>query len=177
MLKNPEVRAYFSYRHVSTPEDIWHLRLGHSNSKVLQQLRSSMEIVINKSKTTPVCEPCQMGKSHHLQFFSSQSLVFHPLERVHCDIWGPSPIVSNQGFRYYAVFVDDYTRFSWLYPLHQKSDFYSTFVAFKTLVEKQFSKSIKEFQSDGGGEFCNNNMKSFLVANGIQHRISCPYTP
>lgn len=44
-------------------------------------------------------------------------------------------------------------------------------------METQFDSKIKEFQSDGGGEFVNNQMKQFLQENGIVHRISCPHTP
>lgn len=177
ILKNQELEANFSDRHISTSEDVWHLRLGHSSSKVLQQLKSSKEIEVNKKKTASKCEPCQMGKSPKLQFFQSQSHVVQPLYRIHYDLWGPSPIMSKQGFRYYAVLVDDFTRFSWFYPLQNKSDFYSVFVQFKILVETQFNSKIKEFQSDGGGEFVNHQMKQFLQTNGTIHRVSCPYTP
>ena len=118
-----------------------------------------------------------MGKSTSLQFFASESCVKNPLGRIHFDLWGPSPVVSNQGFKYYAVFIDDFTRFSWFYPLKAKSDFFSVFVAFQKLVENQFDVKIKEFQSDGGGEFTSIQMKTHLKNSGIQQRISCPYTP
>lgn len=75
------------------------------------------------------------------------------------------------------MLVDDYTRFAWLYPLRYKSDFFQIFTAFKKLVETQFDTKVKEFQSDGGGEFVNTQMKHFLQENGIVHRISCPHTP
>lgn len=176
MLKNQEFEAFFSDRNVSASEDTWHLRLGHSSSGVLQHLKSSNAIVVNKGRTSPLCESCQMGKSSRLKFFQFSSSVSQPLGRIHCDLWGPSPIVSYQGFRYYAVFVDDFSRFSWLYPLHNKGDFYSVFKSFKNLVENQFNAKIKEFQSDGGGEFIGQNMKQYLSENGIHNRISCPYT-
>lgn len=105
------------------------------------------------------------------------SHVSKPLERIYCDLWGPSPIVSNQGFCFYVVFVDDCTRFSWFYPLHNKAEFFQVFMCYKNLVENQFNTKIKEFQSDGGGEFINHQMKQYLAENGINHRISCPYTP
>lgn len=51
------------------------------------------------------------------------------------------------------------------------------FTEFKRLVENQFDAKIKVLQTDGGGEFVNNQMKQFLAANGIQHHLSCPYSP
>lgn len=177
MLKSTQVEAHFSNRQVAAPAAVWHHRLGHSNSRILQLLNNNKDVSFNKKTTASICEPCQMGKSSSLPFFSSQSFVSSPLERIHCDLWGPSPVISNQGFRFYAIFIDEYTRFSWLYPLKQKSEFYSVFVAFKKLVENQHSLKIKQFQSDGGGEFVNLQMKKLLVDSGIEHRISCPYSP
>lgn len=55
----------------------------------------------------PVCQPCQIGKCSKLQFFSSRSVVSEPRSYSHCDLWGPSPVVSNQGFKFYVVFVDE----------------------------------------------------------------------
>lgn len=43
------------------------------------------------------------------------------------DVWGPSPIVSDDGFHFYRLIADDYTRFSWLFLLQQKSQVFDTF--------------------------------------------------
>jgi transposase InsO family protein len=84
--------------------------------------------------------------------------------------------VSLSGFRYYVIFIDDFSRYSWLYPLSKKSDVLVSFMKFKSLMENQFSARIKQLQSDGGGEFMSKNFTSYLESNGIFHRISCPYT-
>lgn len=99
------------------------------------------------------------------------------LDLVHCDLWGPTPVVSRDGFRYYALFVDDYSHFSWLYPLHTKSEFFEVLKRFTNLVCNQFNTSIKVFQSDGGTEFTNSNIRNFFAERGVLHRFSCPYTP
>lgn len=72
--------------------------------------------------------------------------------------------------------MDDFSRFSWIYPLHTKSETYDVFLKFKLLVENQFSTTIKELQSDGGCEYTSLIFQSFLKTNGIVHRKSCPYT-
>lgn len=99
-----------------------------------------------------------------------------PLDRFHCDLWGPSPIVSKQGFKYYTILVDDFSRVSRLFPLKVKSDFYQVFVAYQKEVENQFNTKIKVFQSDGGGEFTSQLLRSHLASHGIQHLLSCPST-
>lgn len=118
-----------------------------------------------------------MGKSSRLSFSESIFHALRPLDRIHCDLWGPAPFVSVQGFKYYAVFVDNHSRYCWFYPMRLKSEFYSIFVAFQNMVEKQFNEKIRTFQSDGGGEFLNNQLKAHLTDQGIKHIISCPSTP
>lgn len=90
---------------------------------------------------------------------------------------GAIPVPSVEGFRYYVIFVDDHSRFTWFYPLRNKSDFASTFTVFLNLVQTQFSTKLNIFQSDGGKEFVNNRVKKLLDENGTLHRMSCPYTP
>lgn len=100
-----------------------------------------------------------------------------PLAKIHCELWGKAPIISVQGFKYYALFVDDFSRFNWLYPLKKKSDFLRCFIAFHKLVEKQIGKSVKIFQSDGSGEFSKKEFFDYLSDHGIAHRLSCLGTP
>ena len=84
---------------------------------------------------------------------------------------------SNLGFTYYALFIDDYSRFTWIYPLKLKSDFFNIFLQFQKFVENQHSARIKFFQSDGDAKFTSNCFKAHLSTSGIHHQISCPYTP
>ena len=98
-----------------------------------------------------------------------------PLDLIHSDLWGPSPLLSHFGFLYYVIFVDDYRRFTWLYHLKRKSNIFSIFLEFKTFVENSFSRKIKAFQSDGGEEF--QALQPLFKQHGILHRISCPHSP
>ena len=116
-----------------------------------------------------------MGKSKKLPFYCSSHVSVTPLEIIHSDIW-TSPVPSISGFKYYVVFIDDFSRFSWIYPIHLKSEVLTKFIQFKLLVENQFSTKIKHLQSDGGGEYTSLHFQSFLSKNGIIHRKSCPYT-
>jgi hypothetical protein len=85
--------------------------------------------------------------------------------------------LSTFAFRYYVIFVDDHSCFTWFYPLKHKSDFYDTFLCFQKFVENQFSHNIKAFQCDGGSEFTSLRFKHHLSTYGIEQRFSCPYTP
>lgn len=126
-----------------------------------------------------VCAPCQLAKSKHLPFIANEKCSAHILDLVHYDLWGPAPVYTSYGFRYYAIFVDDFSRFTWLYPLHYKYDFFQIFVQFKSFVENQFGTSLKEleYQNDGGMEFTNRRLQDFFRTHGIRHNMSCPHTP
>ena len=81
---------------------------------------------------------------------------------------------SKDGYKYYISFIDDFTRYSWIFPLTLKSEVLDTFKQYKLFVEKQFSKSIKTIQSNMGGEF--RDFGSFLQQQGIHIKFSCPHT-
>lgn len=106
-------------------------------------------ISMRKSSNKLVCEPCQMDKSLSLPFSVSESFTVEPLAKIHCDLWGPSPIEFVQGFRYYVVFIDAFSRFRWFYPLRIKSDFYEIFCCFKILWRIRSTKISKCFRVMG----------------------------
>jgi hypothetical protein len=84
---------------------------------------------------------------------------------------------SLSGSKYYVIFVDEYNKFSWLYPLLNKSKVPSCFIKFKLLVENIFDSHIKYLQSDNGGGYTSTAFKNFLSKHGIFHRLMCPHTP
>jgi len=96
---------------------------------------------------------------------------------VHTDVWGIAPVISHEHYRYFVTFIDDFTRFTWVYFLRSKSEVFSVFKALLALVETQFSAKIKILQSDSGGEYMSNEFQFFLQSHGIISQRSCPFTP
>lgn len=115
-----------------------------------------------------------MGRSHKLPFLDSNTIYNQPLELIYSDIWGPSPIPSTNGSRYYIHFIDACTKFTWIYLIQYKSQAFSCFIHFKTMVERQLETRIKSLQTDGGKEYV--AFSKYLSTHGIMHRVSCPYT-
>lgn len=66
-----------------------------------------------------------------------------PFQIIHTNVWGPSSTLSMDGYRYYLVIVDDYTRYTWIIPLKVKSEVASILIQFITFVERQFATNIK----------------------------------
>jgi hypothetical protein len=67
-----------------------------------------------------MCDACQMAKSHQLPYSKHSTVSSHPLELIFIDVWGPAPnSVSWQ--KYYISFIDDFSKFTWIYTLKFKS--------------------------------------------------------
>lgn len=54
-------------------------------------------------------------------FSLTESKALASLELVHTDIWGPIPTISKKGFHYYIHFINDFSRYIWIFPLKVKS--------------------------------------------------------
>lgn len=90
---------------------------------------------------------------------------------------GTFPVKSTSYFAYYVIFIDDYSRFIWIYLLKFKSNFFNVYTQFKKFVKIQHSTHIKIFYSDGGVEFTNTCFKEHLCMSVIYHQLSCHYRP
>lgn len=96
----------------------------------------------------------------------------HPLELVYSDVWGPAP--SSVGrHTYYVSFIDDYSKYTWLYLLKKKFDVFQVFHDFENQVERKFDTKILAMQTDWGGEY--QALDSFFQRVGISNRVSCPH--
>uniref|UniRef100_A0A251UMJ3 Putative ribonuclease H-like domain-containing protein n=1 Tax=Helianthus annuus TaxID=4232 RepID=A0A251UMJ3_HELAN len=158
--------------------ELWHSRLGHVNFDTLSMLKNNGSLSFTSVLPKPgLCSPCELAKAKRQPFSVNDKHASLPLEIIHCDLWGPSLIKSVDNFVYYVAFVDDYSRFTWIYPLRAKSQFFDALCIFIPFVQNQFSTTIKTFQSDGGTEFINNRVRHLFEQHGILHRVSCPYTP
>ncbi|PKU87026.1 Retrovirus-related Pol polyprotein from transposon TNT 1-94 [Dendrobium catenatum] len=156
--------------------NIWHQRLGHPHKRALETIAKSNPS-LNISVSDSICNSCRANKGHKLLFEKSENRSNKILELIHSDVWGPSPVTSNQSFQYYVLFVDDFSRFTWLFPMIHKSEVTNIFINFKAKIENLTSHKIKCLRTDGGTEYVNHHLKQFLIQHGIRHQISCPYTP
>jgi hypothetical protein len=97
-----------------------------------------------------------------------------PLELVFSDVWGPTHMLSSDGFCYFVFFMDAHTIFIWFYPLVLKSNVFNVFHQFQVFVERKFSQKIKYVQTNWGAEYL--KLNSFFKTIGIHHHLICPNT-
>ena len=81
------------------------------------------------------CVSCQLGKQPVLPFNSSESISTYIFDLIHSDVWGPSPIFNIGGSRYFVVFVDDYSRYSWIFHMKHRSELLQVYSNFAKMVE------------------------------------------
>jgi hypothetical protein len=105
----------------------WHHRLGHASLPIVQRVVNKNGLFFSKEVIDmSVCVACQRAKSHQLPFPKSTSVSKVHLELMFSDVWGPAP--SSVGkFRYYVSFIDDFSKFTWVYLLKNKYDVFHKF--------------------------------------------------
>ena len=96
---------------------------------------------------------CQLGKQPALPFNTSESISTDIFNLIHSDVWRPSSISSIGGSRYFTIFVDNYSRYSWIFNMKRRFELLQVYSNFAKMVETQFSKHIKIFRSDNALEY------------------------
>jgi hypothetical protein len=112
--------------------NVWHSRLGHPSFHLVKEVvRKNNLLCSQESIIGTVCDACQQAKSHQLPYPISTSISEFPLQSVHTDVWGP--VVELVGRKkYYVSFVDDFSRFTWVYLIKFKSEVFQKFQDFQT---------------------------------------------
>ncbi|CAL2250163.1 unnamed protein product [Prunus armeniaca] len=156
---------------------LWHSRLGHVSGSRLKYLVSTGALGNFNCHDISDCSGCKLAKFSSLPFTRSSSISLAPFDLIHSDVWGQAPISSKGGARYYVSFIDDYSRYCWIYLMKRRSDFFTIFQNFHALVHTQFSTVIKCFRCDLGGEYTSHAFTDLLASDGTIHQFSCTATP
>ena len=160
---------------------LWHRRLAHIGMSTLKKLmkkdlaRGLKDIKFEKDK---LCSACQAGKqvanTHPSKTFMSTS---RQLELLHMDLFGPTTYTSIGGNNYGFVIVDDFSRYTWVYFLEDKTEVAHVFSKFAKRAQNELNTLIVKIRSDNGREFDNNNSEEYCDEVGIKHEFSATYTP
>ena len=110
-----------------------------------------------------------------MSFNNSESISNSIFELIHSDVWRPSPVASIGRSRYFVVFIDNYSRYSWIFPMKSRYELpiYSNIAK---MVETQFFKHIKTFRSNNAFEYTQYAFQALLHSYGTVHHLTCPCT-
>jgi hypothetical protein len=98
-----------------------------------------------------ICSACQAGKqvgAHHPH--KNIMTTDRPLELLHMDLFGPIAYISIGGSKYCLVIVDDYSRFTWVFFLQEKSHTQETLKGFLRRAQNEFGLRIKKIRTTTG---------------------------
>ena len=106
---------------------------------------------------------------------TSHKRTFAPLELIHSDISGPFPDMSMSQAKYALTFIDEFSKYCWVYFLKNKFEFFDLFKIFRALVENQAGRKLKILKYDNGGEYVKYDFIHYCEDVGIQMQNSIPY--
>ncbi|GBO41943.1 Copia protein [Araneus ventricosus] len=134
---------------------------------------------LSKSKVEN-CVNCKIAKSTRSSLkknYTYRRTTQRCLDRVHCDLWGPAPVTSIGGNRYFLSIIDDYSRKVDVYIIKSKDQVFDCFKKYLAQVERELNSKIKCMRSDNGLEFCHKEFENFLTKLGIKMERTSLYTP
>ena len=163
------------------PIEVWHARLGHLNQEAIKKLQNmSTGLIIGNARTHTVnenCTGCLQGSQHvqvsHIPLRKASA----KLDAVWTDVKGPLLAKAIYAFRYFVTFTDDFTRFTWVFPLINKSEVFAAFRLFEAMVERQSGLKIKVLHMDLGGEYVSNQMREYCRNKGYKMHFTQSYAP
>ena len=123
------------------------------------------------------CHVCVESKQPRKSHKAAATRDLAPLELIHSDLCEMNGELTKGGKRYFVTFIDDCTRFCYVYLLKSKDEALHYFKIYKAEVENQLEKKIKRLRSDHGGEYFSNEFSKFYAVHDIIHERTPPYSP
>ncbi|CAI7884827.1 unnamed protein product [Closterium sp. NIES-54] len=183
------VAASCSYRLLSHPTLLWHHRLGHPSLPRLRGMHSRLLVSgLPRSlpplppSPSPPCLPLVEGRQRAAPH-SSFPPTTAPLYTLRIDVWGPARVSGQSRERYFLLVVDDYTRYTTVFPLHSKGQVVDVLIPWIRTAHLQLRERFGQdlpvlcLHSDKGGEFSSDLLRDFCRGEGILQSFTLQDTP
>ncbi|CAI7882030.1 unnamed protein product [Closterium sp. NIES-53] len=187
MSASGEVAASCSYRLLSHQNLLWHHRLGQPSRPRLRGMHSRLlgsglprSLPPLPPSPAPPCITCVEGRQHAAPHASSFPPTTAPLQTLHMDVWGPAHVTGQGRERYFLQVVDDYSKYTMVFPLRIKGQVVDVLIpwirAVRLQLRERFSTDlpILRLHSDRGGEFSSNLSREFCRGEGILQSFTLP---
>ncbi|CAI5489089.1 unnamed protein product [Closterium sp. Naga37s-1] len=169
---------------------LWHHRLGHPSLPRLRGMASRV-LVSGLPRSlpplppgpAPTCVPCVEGRQRAAPHSSEFPPTEAPLQTLHMDVWGPARVRGQGHERYFLLVVDDYSRYTAIFPLRSKGEVTEVLIAWiraaRLLLRESFGSDfpVLRLHSDRGGEFSSDLLRAFCRARGIRQTFTLPDSP
>ncbi|CAI7826732.1 unnamed protein product, partial [Closterium sp. NIES-53] len=168
----------------------WHHRLSHPS---LPRLRGMASRVLFSGLPqsfpplppgpAPTCVPCVEGRQRAAPHSSEFPPTEAPLQTLHMDVWGPARVRGQGHERYFLLVVDDYSRYTTVFPLRSKGEVTEVLIDWIRAARLQLRESfgsdfpVLSLHSDRGEEFSSARLGAFCRAQGIRQNFTLPASP
>ncbi|GJS07785.1 RNA-directed DNA polymerase, eukaryota [Tanacetum coccineum] len=161
-----------SHSNSLSKSELWHARLGHVHYKRMRDM-SKMSLIPAFDMTHESCKTCMLTKITR-QPFKGVNRESKVLDLIHSDLcdFHANPSLGHN--KYVITFIDDASRYCYVYLLHAKHEALDKFKIYKQEVELQRQDLIKVLRTDRGGEYYD---PVYFQSTGIIHQTTAPYTP
>ncbi|CAI7923056.1 unnamed protein product [Closterium sp. NIES-54] len=185
-----QVATQCECRRLSHDTLLWHHRLGHPSLPRLRSMDSRFLVSgLPRSlpplppSPAPPCIPCVEGRQRAAPHSSSFLPTEAPLQTLHLDVWGPARVRGQGHERYFLLVVDDYTRYTTVFPLQRKGDVPDVLIpwirANRLQLRERFQSDfpVLRLHSDRGGEFSSDLLAAFCAEHDIRQTFTLPASP
>ena len=145
-------KSFMSSAYIVESCELWHFRLGHVNYRSMYKMTNLgllPKFGVNKTHKCEICVESKFARKPFKSIERSSELV----ELVHSDICDLKMTLTRGGRKYFMIFIDDCSRFCYVYLLHSKDETIDVFKTYKNEVENQKNKTLKMLRSNRGGEY------------------------
>ena len=104
------------------------------------------------------CESCLLGKMANLPFKGKGECAIGLLDLIHADVCGPISTHDRGGLIYFTSFIDDFSRYGYLYLMRNKYEAFEKFKELRNEVKRQLWRSIRTLRSNRGGEYLSQDL-------------------
>ncbi|CAI5995927.1 unnamed protein product [Closterium sp. NIES-64] len=169
---------------------LWHHRHDHPSLPRLRGMASRV-LVSGLSRSlpplppgrAPICVPCDEGRQRAAPYSSEFPPTEAPLQTLHMDVWGLARVRGQGHERYFLLVVDDYSRYTTVFPLRSKGNVTEVFIDWIRAARLQLRESfgsdfpVLRLHFDRGGEFSSTRQGAFCRAQGIRQTFTLPASP
>ncbi|CAI7815975.1 unnamed protein product, partial [Closterium sp. NIES-53] len=169
---------------------LWHHRLGHPSLPRLRGMHSRLLVSCLPRSLPPLppspappCLPCVEGRQRAAPHSSSFPPTTAPLQTLHMEVWGPARLSGQGRERYFLLVVDDYTRYTTVFPFRSKGEVSAVLIPWIRTVRLQLRERfgqdlpVLRLHSDKGGEFSSDLSRDFCRGEGITQSFTLPDSP
>ncbi|CAI7733417.1 unnamed protein product [Closterium sp. NIES-53] len=185
-----QLSAPCSCRSLAHETVLWHHRLGHPSVQRLRAMHSRYLVsglprVLPPLPPSPAppCLPCVEGRQRAAPHSSSFPPTTAPLQTLHMDVWGPARVRGQGQERYFLIVVDDYSRYTTVFPLRTKGEVPDVLIPWIRRARLQLSERfhsdfpVLRLHSDRGGEFSSDLLAAYCAEHGIEQLFTLPASP